>query len=372
MYVDGINVIRENGVLKGDEVDSLKTFVRTLNASVKIIPLATPKHYNDFSAIFSEALDFPFIRRFPTIETLQKIDLIQPYSKDNLQAIVPQASLIPAYTYILMLYDRTPLLIFGGLVIAASLVVKLGNSIAITNALFKIIGCVFSFGSVVPKFVTRPCSTKIAFLSIIWFGIFNSVMFQSSLTSTLLTKKFYPEVNTLRALDKSNMTIYVDSVHYYLLPKRIKAQAVQTTSKEITQMIQNGSENAYIVLESFIKSQIMFSNNGSKRQRHFSKHFHVMRQSVVPGYTTYIFSKWNPYIHKIGEFLRKIVMAQEHKSLKTWRKPSYNSQADVTEKFTFQHWIGIFATLIVGHCIATIVFIIETFIKKIHFLKQNC
>lgn len=357
MYVDGITVRNENGSLKGEEVNMLTSFIRRINASVEIHQFPPPKNFTDFDVLLDESLDFPFVRRFPTVEMLDGLHLITPFIKDNLLAVIPQSSMIPPYIYILMIYGFSILLILTIFTISAAVIIHFGNYLTVGDAFFKVLSCFF--GSGIRRFSTRPESTKIIFFSAVFFSVFNSVLFQTSLTSTLLTKKFEPDLDTLTDLANSNLTIYVEPNHYYLLPKRLKDRAIQTTNEEISKMMNNGSKNAFVVLETFIKLQIQYREKCFKCVQHFNNHYHVMRQSIVPGYNTYIFSKNNLFIDKISEYLQAIARTAKHRSFNEWRSKIYASQVEVLERFTFEHWISIFATVIIGHFIASVIFLIE-------------
>lgn len=361
--IDGILNKRVNGTWIGDDISMLLELINGMNASLEIVNISEAKIYSALTHTkYHQNVDFYFFRTFATYELLEKVYLINPKRKDSLLGVVPQSTLIPPYMYFFMIYDYSSLLILGVLIIIVAFIVKLGREFTMCNAVFTVLRCLFQ-GSVC-CFIKKPPSTKIVLLSFILFSVLNSVFFCTCLTSMLFTKKYYPDIDTIPGLDNSNLKIHIRRLHYRLLPDILKGKVTITSKKGIFEKLHSENKNAFIIPETYILTHIQ-SGKCSECMANFHEYFHIMRQSIVPGFTTYVFPRSCPYAVQIAKFLKKYDSVDNRHYLQYWKRKYLSVNDDKeNDKLTFLQWTSIFSILIIGHFLAVLVLILELIVHK--------
>lgn len=332
------------GTWIGKDIENLKVFLRQVNGTAKIVTVIS---YENLTYDF-KGLDFPMINIFPGPELLKKVDIIIPVIKDNLICVIPRVGLVSRIKYFFQMYHYMVIIVLLFALILVAAVSKLGESSeGFARFLFDSIQC--SLGGSVVSLNRRSFSIKVAFLSILIFGALNSAILQTNLTSYLLTNKIDMNINTMEELLNSNFKIYAPHCHYSLLSANLQKKVTSVTSSEFLAKFKQGHLSGYIIQQNHL---LTFLEVSSQFRVTFWKRFHWIKESVVPGYSMYIFPKNSPFVSEIDKHL---VFFVAH----TIRSPVHLKQIIPNEKIEIDHLASIFYILLVGHAAAALICLIE-------------
>lgn len=336
----------ENGVWKGEDIELLKEFIGDINGIVKITRISPEKNFMDGSSIF----DFTFVRIFPTSNIIGFLEIINPSDRDSLICLVPNAGPVPSYKNFFIIYDSKTFLVLTSLIIIVAIVATVGkSSVDFSRSFFEALCCLF--GGCITKFFVRPPSTKVIFLSFIIFSLINLEIFQSQLTSKLLTNKFKGNIDSIRELAQSDLKVFVDDFHYILLPRCIKNKAIPVTTTYLMDMLNEGHPNSYILLESYL--QVLLRSKKGKRSK-FWRDFHFMREAIVPGFSVYVFPRNSPYVDEISKHFKR-------RGTNIFDRRYFRRQRHFIRRGTidFDNFVRMFLGPLIGYILAAMVLILE-------------
>lgn len=342
-----------NEIITAKDKENLDSFFKYINGTIQIVKLG-----HEHKSFEWPSIHFSFIRQFPSLDILNEVEFVTPCHKNSLVGLVPKAELISPYNYFFMLFDYYSVLSFIGILILVALIAGLENNFLFLESFFEAIR-IFLGGSV-PKFSQKPISTKIMFVSFMVSVLLGGVIFNTSLTTLLLTKKYNKNIDSISDLTKSNLTIFVSREHYHLLPSSIQNKTLLVSQEILFTMISQGFPNAYITLESLILVILQMEDDDIPRK--VSRTFHVMKDTIVPGYNMYVFPKNSPYVDEISRFFRIYDTLTSKVLLEDYI--TYQNCAQLFNKIQWVQWKSIFSILIIGYFISFIIFLLELLIKK--------
>lgn len=346
-----------------EDTKIIEDFVKYVNGSVDIVRLPDGSEGTEFKSV-----NFVLKRQFPTIENLNEVEFVRPLYKNSLVGMVPKAKLIPLSQYFHMIFKCDALVFFCSLVIIVAVIAGLGNNGQYIESFFEALDTFFN-GSLT-NFLQRRPSNKIIYISFMLFSLNVAVIFQTNLSSMLLTEKYYNNINTVNKLCSSTLTIFTDEHHYRLLPKCVQNKTIPISDKVLFSMLSKGTPHAYIALQSSILSAVQLQEDDDEPVRIF-RHFHIMRETIVPGYTMYVFPETSPYVDQVAHFFEIYETMTSKFLLDDWR--NINRMTRKIERIQWQHWKGIFSILICGYALSFAAFVIEIIVNKFNFyLTKAC
>lgn len=363
--ISGLTVVKTEllKILYQKDLKNVESFIKYINGSATIVNL--PPTWNK---LFAPSVDFIFMmRRFPTSYLLQDTEFVSPFHKNSIIALVPKSSLISPSKYFFKIFQPDTIVAFCVLHVVIGIIAGFHNRFQFIERLFESF-CCFCGGSL-PRFNGRPTSSKILFTSLMIFGLLAAVMFKTSLTTNLLLKKYHKNINRISELLEINITLFVDENYRGLLPKRVRNRSVAATSDMIFTMISKGVPQGYISLQSYIMATLELEEKNEQQEK-ISNVFHVMKEDIVPGYTTYIFPKTSPYVDHIKKFFTFHDSLKSQYTLEDMIR-KYVDYSSHYERIEWQHWESIFLIVVSGYFIAFIVFLLELVINAIDIYLRN-
>nr|CAI5870351.1 unnamed protein product [Callosobruchus analis] len=349
----------------GEDIRILTNIIGMSNATLKIKELPRPKNFYDISEMMGDSTEFRFIRRSLHFG-YEKLIYVQPFRMDSLVAFVPRSHVkLKHLASFFSIYNASSAAAMVLLIIVVAFVVEASRDMSFFAAAYW---ASYLFGTCVKNLRNKSNSTKIVFLSWTVFGLINGVVLQTTLTTMLLRREHDPEIDTIEQLRDSNMTIYIDLGHLNLVPKILLAQCVFSNSTDIYQkfMDDTQAEDVYVFLESSI--------NAIKRETSTkASSFRVMKETLVPGFTVYLFHRQSPWYDMVNNNFRAmfdyVYLNRYQFTVRRSRKRRQRRQLDLdSQSLTFHHWKSIFSAILVCYLVTFIVFIGELMWK---YTKNN-
>ncbi|KAF5278851.1 hypothetical protein FQR65_LT03540 [Abscondita terminalis] len=301
------------GKVRSLDVVVLESIFHRLNGSLTEIyyPSGTVKTLRN--ALQLSEIDFALITQFlvnyTEIVTEKKFLYTYPYVIDAVVIMVPKPKYIPAYLNIFYIFEGelwTVVVITGVvltvLVFALDRVgVKRLRMRGGENAFFQMLRIMVNLPSAQIK--RASASKKLAFSFCLVFSFFFAILFQCSLTSTLIKPKLYPKLNTLRELASSDFPICVFSNKLTMNAGNrevIEQNFVVSNKTEILKMIMKGNDTNAYMCDSLESANIFSERTRNKFRKRL---FYVLDEAYMPGHRTYLFSEHSPFLHTVNNYL---------------------------------------------------------------------
>lgn len=161
--------------------------------------------FDNYLGLFSDIFDFDMLFNRMQTYSDNKLDHVFLYERNDFRLIVPRAGIVPQYLYMMMLVP--------GNVWGAILLTLIGVAIARwvlggKHATPFLDNISFLLGTTAPN-RPRMKSPERLLLALWMFGcLVLDTLFQTTLMSTLVAPKFYPDLDTLEDLSSTDMKVY--------------------------------------------------------------------------------------------------------------------------------------------------------------------
>lgn len=218
-------------------------------------------------------------------------------------------------------------------------------------------------------------SRRIFIASFLLYSIVISTAFSAALLSVYTTETYLPDINTLEELDKSGMTIR-SSINPF---KDGESALYQSISRKVRGKYENEKDLSSIEIaaasnvggiERYLDSKLLIQTHFS--DKHGNPLLHIVRDCPNSYFLSYIVPVGSPYLKIINHFLVRINEAGlkskwledfpdafvYQRRIEKLRKEDSHSMEEY-EAFDLENIKGILIILLIGYCIACIVFISE-------------
>ncbi|KAH1004001.1 hypothetical protein HUJ04_003824 [Dendroctonus ponderosae] len=330
-----------------------------------------------FKDIVERTIDLQGNSRFMMPYGVEGYEFTYIYHFDQLCVIVPKAKKLSNWLATLKILTGRFVLVSVGIVAICG----------IANKFFRREACLLSeavlelyssfLGQSVAEIVgtQNRLSRRIFIASFLLYSIVISTAFSAALLSVYTTETYLPDINTLEEFDKIGMTIRSsinpfkdgESALYQSIAKKVRSKYQKEnhlSSIEIAAASNVGGIERY--LDSKLLIQTHFSDKDSNPL------LHIVRDCPNSYFLSYIVPVGSPYLKIINHFL---VLINEAGLKSKWLedfsdafvyqrrieklKQQASGSAEVYQAFDLDNIKGILIILLIGYCIAFIVFISE-------------
>lgn len=303
-FSDPPRIIEKNGVFYGIDAMILMGFSKKLKATVDIVKPGYAKTIDEkfmrhFFQIKRRKCDFGLVSCF-TIK-LDQLDVISSYPRrmDGIVVLIPHSAAIPQFYYMFMVFDE-PVWVFIVISFIAVAFCKfvrlkcLNIPIDISKLLLQNWGTIFGVSLAIFQ---RNISLR--FLFVLWASqcFTLNIHFQSLLTSNLVTPKFESNLNTLDELKSNNSIILINRANGIGINGQYPLNFIHTLSEhKIMQLITSGDTSSAYAIQSSVAELVSL-----KKSEDGYPVYHIIKELLLPGYTTYLFPSDSPYLNEINK-----------------------------------------------------------------------
>lgn len=304
-FADPPRTVEENGVFYGMDYMILKGFIERLNATLKmVIPDSKSvgdRFWNHYLDILTGKSDFGFISCFALTEAPQDVATSYPRRMDDIVVLVPYATAVPQFYYVFMMFTETMWLFivisFITVVLCKFIILKcfLNRCVNLSNLLLEVWGTLLGIPI---SSVQRLAKFKAIFLLWAYSSSIFDALFQSLLTSNLITPKFQRNIETLRELEENNVEIILND----FTTQAVKGQypnelIVKISETEMMEKLGNGDASGAYGVQMSIAEFI----TTLKRPNDGQPVYHMIREHLIPSYSVYLFPHNSPYLDEVNK-----------------------------------------------------------------------
>ncbi|KAG5893772.1 hypothetical protein JTB14_005439 [Gonioctena quinquepunctata] len=288
---------KSDGRWDGFEVRLLNDTINLMNGKVNIVDLPR-KENNDFKIDHVKNCDFTFIRKFLS-QTEEGFDFISLFQMDDLVGLVPKNHK-SSVSSIEHMFALTTVFTLVMILLIVAFIARAGNAFSISEAILAL-WYILCGGSVsFPK--RMPGSSKILFSSFSVFALLLAVIFQTRFTINLVAWRYKKNINNIKDLHESDLTIAVSSYHEKYIPEMLVEQCVFMDISLVSKSIFNDScKNTAFIMTKRLSLSV-------KREFHYQQKtfpFREMKSPIVPGLSAIWFPMNSPYIDHLRRFISK-------------------------------------------------------------------
>ncbi|KAK9877414.1 hypothetical protein WA026_018527 [Henosepilachna vigintioctopunctata] len=306
-------------------------------------------------------VDFCPFRYFLT-ENNDDLDFLDPYDIEYLVALVPEPKKIPQSFYLLMTLTPTFWFLLCASLVSLIVVAVIGmkDKKGKQNLLFSFLRILCNQ----PIYHISQYKSFHIFLFNLWQSACLLILaaFQLSLLKTLLISKYNAPINTISELKSSNLSIYVPTELRALVEESVpllKQQLVSISYDDLNLLVLDfENNNKVLILTSYMAELVV----EVYRRFGIDSSYHIMKEVLTPGLSTYFFTKNSPY----PNIFKNMILKQYQHGLDLQTKfDSKEWKDNSTTKLSLNHLIGVFRILSVGMFLSIIVFSLEKVLHKL-------
>ncbi|XP_044745307.1 uncharacterized protein LOC123307156 [Coccinella septempunctata] len=346
----------------GEDPNFWINLIDSLNASWRLVQTKDFSYEDAMRAVANGDADFcPY--RFFNVDNYTNIEFLTPFVIDYLVGVVSKSKRIPRFFNILK--TSKPILWISTFVSAVSLMILMMVSGKLHSDRNRPIAlCIF--GICLNQSVKRIASyhsLQIFLLNLWQFGcLVISATFQGALLETLLVPEYPGQIDKIEDLVKSNLTIYVVADMRKLVEisvPNLTQQLVAASEKEICDLLTNFGQDYAVILPYRTAYMIV-------RNYRILRDGHIMKQSLVPGFSTYFFRKNSPYINIFHEMIARHLQ-YGLASVSLTNRGTQRNGGEPSENLSFSHLHGVFQLIYSGLIVSVFLFLLE---KCFHFFHN--
>ncbi|KAK4872905.1 hypothetical protein RN001_014934 [Aquatica leii] len=234
----------------------IKSIFKRLNANLTIVHYSSESMATVKKALKKGEIDCALIRLFlydlNELMYGKKFLYTYPYVLDAFVILVPTPERLPGYLNIFYIFKSSLWLCIVVTCLVLTLFVSVLDRVSLK--VFKLRGREKAFFQVLRLMVNLPSSEvkratnakKVILTSCFWYSCFFYVVFQSSLTSTLIKPKTYPKLTTLKELAQSSYKIYSmtpDFLKEASTWNQLEHKIMPSSKSDIMNMIMSGDNS---------------------------------------------------------------------------------------------------------------------------------
>ncbi|KAL3287515.1 hypothetical protein HHI36_001984 [Cryptolaemus montrouzieri] len=357
------NYRTNDGDWRGEDDFFWENLFRDLNMSADIVETQSFNYEAAKIAVLEGRADFCPLRYFET-NVSDNMDYTAPYTIEYLVAIVPISQKIPQYLYIISIFHElvwvnllAVLISMPILFLAIEKFSPTARKKNVTSAFFDILG--ICIGRPIKGYYAYNRLQK--FMFILWQldNIILIAAFQCALITSLLVSKYGDQIDTIEALQKSNLTIYTPSelgfmVDFYT-DATLKKQLRNISARHYSSLLKSKLEYQALVVPYSLSKVVLHDLKESDRV----DEFRLMKEALIPGFTTYFFEKNSPYITIIDQMVMRKYQYGFNREKMRRRFPKTKQGAKDSVSLSLSHLQGAFFIMLSGVGLGTVSFVLE-------------
>ncbi|KAK9891306.1 hypothetical protein WA026_013613 [Henosepilachna vigintioctopunctata] len=347
-----------------------QTILKDSNASYQFIETEPYSMQNAIHIVSEGKADCCVKLTFMT-DLLKNLLMIAPYAIENLVVLVPKSPRIPQYLYIFMsLRSVVWTCIIISLISIRIMIFFMNHLPYFDRKRHTTSECLDLLGILVSKPLKNYEKYRKLqkFLLLIWqvMGFILCGAFQCALLSSLLVAKYENQIDTLEELRQSNLSIYVSDEFNTFVENHVpqlKDQYLQYSPRDINYLLNHRFHNQTIVMPDYDANYILHYLN--KRNR--DNEYRVMKEPLLPGFSTYFFTRGSPLVPLFNEILLRryqygLYRGRQNIAFKPliWSRTQENCTP-----LTLKHLQGSFYVLATGLGLSLAVFCLEISTKSL-------
>lgn len=309
----------------------------------------------------------------------QGVDYVFLHERDDLCFVVPSGKPVPQYLYIFLIVP-------GYLWLATTI------SFIVVTLMLWLLKSRHAFLDTYRMFLNipipdidrwKPNSERLVLTSWMEYAFIFSAVFQCTLMSTLIARKYYPDMNTINDLLHTNLTIYSGKSDLYVLEDNTPYLLNHVHPHDewtIENMILHHKEDIGFMVRTEIARgflKILKHHSGGTAR------FHIMSEHPLPSAQAYVMPKGHPYYEEMIWMINKVHESGlyylwrrtgfgwnqriETTNNKTEEEDSIHFEVPSNEKFvplSMRHLQSVFYVFMVGQTVSFMSFLTEIFIGR--------
>lgn len=362
-------IVQINGQFYGRDVMVLDRIIWQLNASKEVVVPEDHFYSGAFTDMVNGKSDILFVPGFLDNSTSNASVCGYPYIRDDFVIVAPKAPILPLYKNISLTFNREVWVLLGMTILTLSVIFLLSDY----RNYMEIVRILVNSGTPILK--ESASWKKVLIIFYIEFAIIMSIAFQSSLTSALMIPRHMKDLETVADLDKSSYTVIVSKVFMDVYKPQTYFNApieVVDTKAYLINMMKNKSDGYCYVISKTTADMCVDYVSRKYRQTVY----HILQQSLVPGYSAFHFPIGSPYVDKINQL---VLRDQEHgftgssvlqqvlieETIREERMVDQAISSNTLIVLTFSHLQTAFYILGFGYGLSAAVFVAEVICSRI-------
>lgn len=399
----------------GIDADLISNIVKSINGTPRFVDsekLKKPEERNPWR--HSNILINNTLQRKKEIITENNIDMVNadvmslnddfsgiteslyPHDKEDLIFLVKRGEKIPYYIYLFMIFQTNVWIIFFVTIIFIT--VLWVSIIHCFNLSYWNIEWLEIFRSVIctsTQIVPRSNSERIFYISWVVYCFIVAISFQSKLTDMLMEPKYYPDITTLEALEKSGIKIQT----FQSWRPEITKSLINTSWYKLLDQIVNvhpfydqlNSSAIYYNMTFFNKglmvqySRAIFTSEMLLFCSNTRKLLNIIPESPLPTFLAFQVIAGSPYLNQFDENMAKFT---EFGLIKYWKNKwdhffvlkkikiptgyDFNGEENTSKSsITLSHLGSAFMVLLSGLVFSVIIFMFELIMFRFNIVTLN-
>lgn len=350
------NYQASNSVWVGDDVRLFQHFAAIKNATVKIIGTSR----SNYTSLLRRKSDFHINPVLLSKRDLRSTRISYPMRMDNLIALIPSQRTLYGYNHLFFISEAEMTFILFYFFFLGIVAKIFSNTDSWLNFCLQALR-VF-FGQSIVSMEKKETTLKIIYFSWIIIGLLSSVVFQSRLTSLLYKPQLTNTFNTISALAKSEMKIYLINSSASIIPKNLNLhkQFEIITHDELIHVFElDNNKNAIILLQSTLMFYLQYMWTSG-----LSFGYRPMRSTIVPGFTAYLFPNKSPYLEDFNKYFMRQFESGERGADRLVFQRLHNEMVRDRKELGYEDLKGVVNMLVLGLGLSTLVFVGEIIYYK--------
>lgn len=305
-FADPPRIVEKNGIFYGIDAMIMRGFANRLNATIEIVgpghsKVVDEKYMKVFFQLYRRKCDFSFISSFATNETEKEITATYSRRMDGVVVLVPHASIVPQFYHMFMMFDRLIWTFICTSLFLVTLCTYLNlRTLSIPADLYNILlnywGVMLSVSSATPQ---KLFSNRMLLLLWVISSFTLSSLFQSFLTSELITVKFKENMDTLAELKRNKTVIAINRSNSRSIEGQYpKNLILRWSEQKVIEMIAEGDTTSAYAIHSSIAELASLKTTADGYPI-----YHIIKELLIPGYTSYLFPASSPYLDAANEYV---------------------------------------------------------------------
>ncbi|XP_017786008.1 PREDICTED: uncharacterized protein LOC108569100 [Nicrophorus vespilloides] len=358
MMSDYPRSVYNDGVYNGNYIKILRDIGKIINANFIIRP---EKSFNtSILSVKSGESEFCFIGQFYGI--YDNVKYTEPFKRDDIMLLVPSAKEVPQFMKFVLIFSPKSWCLILTLAIVFALTFLLIERRSPIYLAFNVFAVLINANGVV-KFQRFKLLSRMFLIGLTFYSMIIANVFSSAILGNMFSKTYYPELNSLKDIKASNVSICTITEIVHMIPDEFKEQLVVLSRYDFLYSVDKMNKScAFAMMRSYAESYV---RNFIKA--HGKSCYHIMTESFVPGFESFMFQKSSPYIYKINELLKSIeesgLFLYNERNIKDKSDHPITSVAEFTT-LNLYHLSPVVAILFAGYTLSIIVFILEHTIHK--------
>lgn len=360
-------IIKRKGRFQGVDVRVLRGLIEYLNATL-VIDKPHPDYSDHFTGMFQVVYqnisDFGFVSSFYSLEAItDRTVYTYPTKMDDVVILMPKPRQIPQYKYIFLTFGID----LWVTILACMFVVACFDSLLLDRKIPLKDSILSSFSPLLGQSFSRLIyggpSVKSLFITWLYVCIVLGVAFQSTLTGMMVTPKYEKELDTLHELREHKVDIVVNVFHSNNVPESSypKRHLVPGEDNVVMHRLLKKDTSSSYALQISLAEELIGKSSGPEV-------FHMVREHLVPGLSSYHFPTKSPYLDEVNTYLlyeEQFRLSQfEYNKSDIGDTAAKRSGGSGNISLSMSHLQGAFYILIIGNCCGILVFLVEVLNRK--------